>query len=232
MKIEAIVAAAGSGSRLKRNISKPLIKIGNKPLIIRTLEALLKCSLTNHIIVATEAKQIKTIKRLIKKFRIKKIKAVIAGGKTRKDSVRKGLSLISETCNLVLVHDGARPFVSKSTILNLIKQANKTGAAIVGVPSKSTLKMIQCKKQPLVKTTVSRNNIWQIQTPQVFRGDIIKKAYKKFKNINATDDSSLVEKLGIKVAIIRGSYRNIKITTPEDLVFAEALLKERVDVKC
>lgn len=228
MKIEAIVAAAGSGLRLKKNISKPLVKIGNKPIIIHTLKALLRCSLIKNIIVVAEEKQLQKIKGLIKKFGIKKVKSVIAGGPRRSDSVSNGLRLVSKTADLVLIHDGARPFIDKKTIESVINKAKKFGAAIVGVPVKSTLKAMQYKKiTPLVKRTINRDKVWEIQTPQVFKREIIEKAYKKFKNLDATDDSFLVEKLGIKVVVVRGSYFNIKITTPEDLIFAKALLKVR-----
>lgn len=226
-KIEAIVPAAGLGLRLKQGIDKPLVRIGKIPIVIRTLKALLKSSLIHSIIVVVEGKKIKEIERLIRRFGSKRVKVVVAGGKTRRDSVRNGLKFVDKTSEFVLIHDGARPFIDKATLLSVVNAACKSGAAIVGVPAKSTLKTIRHRKFPLVEATLRRRDVWEIQTPQVFKREIIIKAYKKFKDTEATDDSSLVEKLGVDVYVVKGSYSNIKITTPEDIMFAEAISKKR-----
>jgi 2-C-methyl-D-erythritol 4-phosphate cytidylyltransferase len=166
----------------------------------------------------------------LKKYRIRKIRAVVLGGKRRQDSVDKGLKAVSKEADWVLIHDGVRPFINKELISSVIKEAKKAGAAIVGVPVKATIKKLKTQSLKLktkfvVEKTLNRDNLWEIQTPQVFKKDLILKAYKRFGNINVTDDAMLVEKMGIKPRVVLGSYNNIKITTPEDLVIAKAIAK-------
>ena len=231
MYVTAIVLAAGKGVRSKSKLPKPLIKINSKPIIICCLEILSEHPYIKDIILVVNSGNSRDIIKILKRYRIKKIKKVVLGGKRRQDSVGNGLSAIDTRTDLVLIHDGVRPFIDKETISRVIKEAKKSGAAIVGVPVKATIKKVSCaagypvKRQFMVEGTLNRNNLWEVQTPQVFRKDLILRAYGKFKDTDVTDDASLVEKLGVKVAVIPGSYNNIKITTPEDLILAEAIAK-------
>jgi len=230
MHVTAIVLAAGEGLRLKSKISKPLIKIDSQPIIIYSLNTLGKHPCIKDIIVVANPRNLQDIRKTIKRFRIDKIKDVVLGGKVRRASVAKGLEAMDSHTDLVLIHDGVRPFIDKEMVSSVIKTAKSYGAAIVGVPVKATVKeVVGCRlsvvSKFVVKKTLRRDNLWEIQTPQVFRKDLILKAYDKFGDIDVTDDAMLVEKLGAKVSVVRGAYNNIKITTPEDLVIAQAIAK-------
>jgi len=230
MYVTAIVLAAGKGVRSKSKLPKPLVKINSKPIIICCLEILSRHPYINDIILVANSGNSKDIVKILERYKIKKIKRVVLGGARRQDSVDNGLSAIDTRTDLVLIHDGVRPFIEKETISRVIKEAEKSGAAIVGVPVKATIKKVTSHQSPVtgkftVAKTLDRSKFWEAQTPQVFRKDLILRAYRKFKDIDVTDDASLVEKLGIKVAVILGSYNNIKITTPEDIILAEAIAK-------
>jgi 2-C-methyl-D-erythritol 4-phosphate cytidylyltransferase len=174
-------------------------------------------------VVVFNSKHIKTLERLIKERRIKKIKEVVSGGSTRAQSVSNGLSRINNA-DFVLIHDGARPFIECETITKTIKTACKFGAAIVGIPVKHTIKRIK-EKTLEVDCTLRRDKVWEIQTPQVFKKDLITRAYENINNKQSymPDDAFLVERLGHRVALVVGSSLNIKITTPEDLILAKAI---------
>ena len=226
MKITAIVPAAGEGLRFKSTIAKPLVNLDRRPILIHTLAVLSRHHLIKEIIVVFNKKDIGLLTKKIEQCKLRKIKKVVLGGVTRRQSVENGLREIDQGCDFVLIHDGVRPFIDKKIISSVIDAARKTGAALSAVPVKPTIKEVN----PLnlkVKITLDRSLLWEIQTPQVFRKDIILKAYSRFKDKNALDDASLVEKLGVDVKVVEGSYKNIKITTPEDLVFAEAIIKNR-----
>lgn len=228
-KIEVIVPAAGRGLRLKKNISKPLVKISGSTIIIRTLKLLNSHSQIHRIIILSNKKDLPRVRRLIASNKIYKVKCVALGGATRKKSVEKGLKFLDKDTDLVLVHDAVRPFVDKSIISRVIAKAKESGASIAGVPLKPTIKKIKkIKRDVFVDKSLDRRYLWEIQTPQVFRKDLIERAYKRFKNIDPTDDAYLIEKLGNKVSVIEGSYLNIKITTPEDLTLARAIAKVKI----
>jgi 2-C-methyl-D-erythritol 4-phosphate cytidylyltransferase len=219
--LSAIIMAAGQGSRLKAAGPKPLVKIGKLPAIIYSLESLNRHPDIDEIIVVISALNQKAIAQAVKVYSFKKIKTFVLGGKRRQDSVSHGLKALSANTHWVLIHDAARPFIDRASITKVISAAKKTGAAILGVPVKSTIKSIKFKG--LVNRTLDRSKLWEIQTPQVFKKELILKAYKKYLRNNVTDDAALVEKLGKKVMIVLGNYENIKITTPEDLLFAQAI---------
>lgn len=232
MKIEAVVPAAGLGSRLKSKISKPLIKIGNSTILIRTLKILNRHREINKIIVLLNKNDLQKAKRLVTINRINKVKCVAKGGPTRKSSVQRGLKFLDEDTDFVLIHDGVRPFISKEIISRAILEAKRCGASVIGVPINATIKGVRSSKigtkngrEFFVDRTLDRSHIWEIQTPQVFRKELIVKAHRKFKNTDATDDAYLVEKLGKKISVVGGSYFNIKITTGEDLIFARAIVR-------
>ncbi|MFC1674504.1 2-C-methyl-D-erythritol 4-phosphate cytidylyltransferase [Candidatus Omnitrophota bacterium] len=229
--VSAILLAAGKGKRLKAaNSDKPLIAISSLPLLVYSLKALSRHPLIRDIIVAVNSANSARIKSAIKKYRIRKVRRVVLGGKERRDSVANALKALRVETEFVLVHDGARPFIDKKMITLVVRAAQKFGAAIVGVPVKATIKKVRrtaygVRRKTFVRNTIDRNNLWQIQTPQVFRKDLILKAYKKYRGARVTDDASLVEKLGVAVGVVRGSYSNIKITTPEDLLFAREIAR-------
>lgn len=224
MKTIAIVPAAGRGRRLGLKISKPFVLLGGEPIIIRTLKALESSNHIDEIILAVERSRISAIKRLLKKHRIRKVTAVVKGGATRFESVRNCLTALDRSAGIVLIHDGARPLIGKALIKNSIRLARKYGGCVVAVPENDTVKLVD--ENLFVKKTLDRRSIFRAGTPQTFRRDLLERAYR-LNLKRATDDASLVEMLGEKVKILEGSYKNIKITTKEDLKIAEALLKHR-----
>ncbi len=228
----AIVVAAGKGKRFHSKLPKPLVKIGGKPIVIYSLEALNRHPAIREIIVVANPLNIRAIVAEIKRYGLKKIICVTLGGKRRQDSVYNGLKLIHPHTDLVLVHDAARPFIDKNIISASIKAAVSSGAAVVGVPVKATIKKVKTKKQKgkskfIVEKTIDRQDLWEIQTPQVFKTNLILKAYRKSGSSGVTDDAMLVEKAGGKVVVVPGAYENIKITVPDDLILAEAIIKAR-----
>jgi 2-C-methyl-D-erythritol 4-phosphate cytidylyltransferase len=222
MKVSAIVLAAGLGVRFKSKASKMLVEINRQPIIIYSLKTLSKISFINEIIVVANSNNRRGIARIIRKFSIAKVSRIVEGGRRRQDSVYNGLKNLSSSAELVLIHDGARPFIDKKTIASVIKKAEESGGAVVGVLVKATIKEAQ---GAVIKRTLDRKSLWEIQTPQVFKKGLILKAYRKSSGTEVTDDASLVEKSGGHVVLVKGSYFNIKITTPEDALLAEAIAK-------
>jgi 2-C-methyl-D-erythritol 4-phosphate cytidylyltransferase len=221
--LSAIVVAAGRSKRFKGKTSKVLAQINNKPVIYYSLAALNKHRDIGEIIVVASLKNIEAIKEIIRKYKINKVKKIILGGKERQDSVSLGLRSLSREAKDVLIHDGARPFIDSKIISLVIAAAKVSGAAVAGVKVKPTIK--RADKGLWVKETLERENLWEIQTPQVFSKKIILKAYNNLRNAKVTDDAMLVEKIGVKVKISPGSYNNIKITTPEDLSVSGSIFK-------
>jgi 2-C-methyl-D-erythritol 4-phosphate cytidylyltransferase len=172
--------------------------------------------------LANQDKAIKVIKRL----NFKKIKAFVIGGIRRQDSVYNGLKAVSKRSDWVLIHDSARPFIESKSINKVILAAKKSGAAILAVKPKATIKLSH--KRNIVSKTLDRDKLWEVQTPQVFKKSLILKAYRKYSKSNVTDDASLVEKLGKRVVVVEGDYRNIKITTAEDLLVAGLIIKMKL----
>jgi len=233
MKVTAIVPAAGLGLRLNSKVAKPLLNIDSQPILIHTLKTISSHPLINNIILGFNKNDLETVKSLVSTQGIRKIYKIIEGGSTRKQTVKNALSALPFETDLVLIHDGVRPFVEDKVLSSAIDAASKYGAAVAGVPVKSTIKRINLNELE-VDATLRRNEVWEIQTPQVFKKDIIIRAYSNIDNIEAPDDAFLVERMGHKVMIVLGSYFNIKITTFEDLVFAESIygyLKEKDDEK-
>jgi 2-C-methyl-D-erythritol 4-phosphate cytidylyltransferase len=223
MKVAAILLAAGKGVRFNSKIPKPLVRINGQPIIAYSLKTLESIPCIAEIIVLVNSGNRDRIAVKIRQLGVSKVKKIITGGLRRQDSVYNGLSAVGPDADLVLIHDGARPFVDSKIILAAIAKAKKFGAAIVAVPVKGTIK--QVAGDFVVRKTLERDELWEAQTPQVFRRELILKAYQGVKKADVTDDASLVEKLGHKVCLVRGSYFNIKITTPEDAVLAEAIAR-------
>ena len=223
MIVTAIVPAGGSGARLGCKTRKPFVNLSGKPLLYYALEALEKTAAVKDIIVAAEGSQIRRVEALVKRFGFSKVRKIVAGGSTRSGSVKNCLDAITGNPDIVLIHDAARPLVSAELIKNAIKLASKYGACVAAVPESDTIKL--CDKSGFVKNTIDRTRVFRAQTPQAFKTVIIKEAYGSSGRIKgATDDASILEGSGVRVKILPGSYRNIKITTREDLKIAEALL--------
>jgi len=227
MKTTAIVPSAGRGIRIRSREAKPYLKLRGIPILARTLRALNSFSCVNEIIVAVDRNSKAKAGKIIKKYKINKVKVVIHGGATRFKSVLNCLSYLSDDTDCVAIHDGVRPFITEDVIRRAIRVAGKIGACVVGVPLITTLKKIDGSLR--VISTPPRNRLWAAQTPQVFKKALIAKAYNsaRKRKIKPTDDSMLVELLGKRVKMVKGSYRNIKITTPEDLKLAEILVRKR-----
>ncbi|MBD8070977.1 2-C-methyl-D-erythritol 4-phosphate cytidylyltransferase [Bacillus sp. PS06] len=223
MPYEIIILAAGQGKRMNAGKNKQFVTIKSIPLIIHTLRVFEEDDQCAGIILVINPIESEQINELLKKYEIKKVKRIVFGGKERQDSVYNGLKAIGNT-EIVLVHDGARPFVRIPTIHQLIEQAKSSSGAILAVPVKDTIKQVD--DQLAVKNTIDRTNVWSIQTPQAFQVDILIDAHQKAREEGflGTDDASLVERLGKNVYIVESDYKNIKLTTPEDLLFAEAIL--------
>ncbi len=221
--LSAIIVAAGKGKRLKTAISKPLIKIGKLPVISYSLKTLQKHPEIDEIVVVVNRQNRQAIIRLIKSGSFTKVKEVVLGGSARQDSVYRGLKAVNVSTKWVLIHDAARPFIDAGMITRVIRGAKKTGCAIAAVKPKATIKSSRWVN--LVKETLDRDSLWEVQTPQVFEKELILKAYKKYAKAKVTDDAALAERSGRDVVIIQGSYRNIKITTPEDLLICGLIAK-------
>jgi len=227
MKITAVIPSAGKGQRIKSREAKPYIKISGKPILARTLEVLQRSRCIDEIIVASDERKKPNVRAIVKKYKLTKVKNIITGGATRFISVSNCLKHLDDDTDYVIVHDGVRPFITEDLIKRTLRAAQKVGASVAGVPLIPTIKKIDQRFR--VISTPPRHQFWIAQTPQVFKKDIIVKAYKlaKRKRIKPTDDSMLVELSGRQVAMVEGSYRNIKITTPEDLRLAKVLWREK-----
>ncbi len=221
-RVIAIVPAAGSGKRLGLRKKKPFVLLKGKPLAAYALETLDKCRAVDCIIIASERSCVNAFKALVRKFRLKKVIDVIIGGQTRFESVRNCLRRVDPSFDIVLIHDAARPFVEKLKIEESIRLAQRHGGCIVALPESDTVKLSD--KGLFIKKTLDRSCIFRAQTPQAFRRDLIKKAYITSRSKMVTDDAGLVERRGVRVKILKGSYKNIKITTKEDLKLAEVIL--------
>jgi len=226
MYVSAIVVAAGKSKRLGGKVSKALLKLNSKPIIAYSLDVLSGHHKINEIIIVGNRANVKSLRDIIKKNKIRKVRELVLGGKERQDSVSNGLRAINHKADYILIHDAARPFITKGLVSLVIKEALESKAVIVGVPVKSTIKRVTSHGAGVtVQETVDRRNLWEIQTPQVFSKDIILRAYKDCGCLKATDDASLVEMTGKKVKMVLGAHQNIKITTPEDLIIAEGIAK-------
>ncbi len=220
----AIVPAAGIGKRYGEGKNKPFESLGNKPVIIWAVEALQSLPEVLEIIPVVKEADIKLCSRLFEEFSITKIKRIAPGGRERQDSVFHGLSLISDRTSIVLVHDGVRPLIEPSAIKDALQELNDCDGVALGVPLKDTVKEVRDR---VVRNTPKRDLLWAVQTPQIFHFKALYAAYEKAMadSFYTTDDSALVERNGGRIKMVFGSYTNIKVTTPEDLLIAEVLLK-------
>lgn len=224
--VTAIVLAAGQGRRMNSKIQKQFMLLQNKPVLYYSLQCFQESEVDQIILVTGETEIEYCQKEIVEKYGFSKVKAIVPGGKERYDSVEQGLNCIED--GIVLIHDGARPFVTQEMIHQSIVTAMEAGACTIGVPVKDTIKVVDENQYGI--ETPDRKTLWQIQTPQTFQVSLIKKAYDCMRQSemgNITDDTMLVEQYcGVRTKMIEGNYQNLKITTPEDLVLAEALLQE------
>ena len=221
-QVGAIVVAAGASQRMD-GIDKVFALLLDRPLLAHTLQVFQDSPAVGHIVVLLRANQIEEGKRLVQRFALTKVFAVCPGGDRRQDSVSNGLQHLPP-CDWVVVHDGARPCVDASLIDRGLAEARETGAAVAAVPAKETMKVVG--EGFWVESTPNRERLWAVQTPQVFRYELLAAAYAQAQ-VDATDDAMLVERLGRKVKVFSGHDQNIKVTAPVDLALAEYILKAR-----
>jgi len=217
-QIGAVIVAAGWSQRMG-GVDKMLTLLGGKPVLAWAVDVFQQCKLIDQIVVVVSKQSLGRCRQLVAERGWSKVTEVCVGGRRRQDSVAAGLGQLNR-CQWVVIHDGARPLVTEGLIEHGLKAARETGAAVVAVPVTDTIKVAGDDR--VVQQTLPRGNLWAVQTPQVFRFDIITEAYRRVK-AEVTDDASLVEQLDYKVKLYMGSYDNIKITTPDDLALAEIL---------
>jgi len=226
MQADIIVVAAGKGERMGRELSKPFLPVGGIPLLIHTLRAITQSTLIAKIIIVVAPEREALCRDMLRshgQFRVPL--TVVHGGAERQDSVRLGLAALDPTSEIVAIHDAARPFLDREILDRSIETAAIYGGALVAVPVRDTIKRVG--EEGTVVETLPRQQLWLAQTPQTFRVSLVREAHARAlaEGIVVTDDAALLERLGKVVKIVPGSYRNFKITTPEDLQVAEALLR-------
>ncbi len=219
----AIIAAAGYSQRMG-GVDKIFSPLAGRPLICWTIDVFQECHSIQQIILVLSEEGLKKGRGLAKKEGWSKVKRLCLGGQQRQDSVREGLRRLAD-CEWVVIHDGARPLVTADLIQRGLSEALETGAAVAAVPIKDTIKIADPDR--MVQETLERGRLWSVQTPQVFRFDIIMEGHRRARGL-VTDDASLVEQLGYKVKLYPGSYDNIKVSSPEDLALAKTLLQKRM----
>ena len=225
MRVAAIVPAAGKGRRLKTRQPKPFVPVLGSPLLIHTLRNLKKAFSFSEIILAANPAALKAIRRLLARHKIKGVR-IVRGGKTRAESVRNALWNVSPACDWVLVHDAARPLVSRALVGRLLKRVRRSGAVISAVPVSSTVKKTDAAQKFILRTQ-DRKTLYLAQTPQVFRKDLLVGRYKRLgrRAFQATDEAALFDGSGVRVKIAEGEARNIKVTTLEDIELMKFYLK-------
>jgi 2-C-methyl-D-erythritol 4-phosphate cytidylyltransferase len=226
MKADAVIVSAGKGLRFTEGKKKQFYFLEGKPILAHTLDKFETCPLIRSILLVVGQEDMDyCLKDVVEKFEFKKVSQIVPGGKRRQESVKNGIDALPKNVEVVAIHDGVRPFVTKAMIEDSIQSAARYGAVVLAMPVKETIKM--SNPDGTVLKTLDRESLWQIQTPQTFQVNIIKEAYYRAAEDGfvGTDDASLVERLGVTVHILPGSYTNIKITTPEDLLLANLFLK-------
>lgn len=230
--ISVVIAAAGKGTRMNMSSNKLYARIDNMPVLARSIKAFQDCHIIDEIIPVVSKDDINYCKRhIVESHGFDKVKKIVDGGESRQKSVFKGLNAVDPNCDVVLIHDGARPFIREQVILDSIGAAMKYGASCTAVPVKNTIKISD--SEGFIRETPDRGNLWLIQTPQVFRFHTIMSAHIKAieDGFEGTDDAILVERAGIRPKLVMGSYDNIKITTREDLAIAEVIAKKQCEEK-
>lgn len=232
MKTTAIVLAGGRGKRMNSDVPKQFLMIQDKPVLYYSLKAFEDSFIDSVILVTSKEDAEVCQKEIVEKYGFKKVKKVVAGGKERYHSVLNGIKA-AEECDYIFIHDGARPFVDEEMLYRLLECVKESDACVAGMPVKDTIKIGD--EDGYIASTPRRDLVWMIQTPQVFSFELIKEAYSRLekeedllleKGISVTDDAMVVETfLNIKIKLVEGSYKNIKITTPEDMGVARGFLE-------
>jgi len=226
MKTLAIIPAGGAGRRMGGGVPKQFLPLAGVPVLVHTLRAFQRSPIIDEIFLVVPEGDMAAVRRdFVEGWGLSKVTAVIAGGTERQDSVANALMQVRDVHGIVLVHDGVRPFVSEELISRVVAAADEHGAAAVGVPVRDTVKSVSTAGK--VVKTVEREGLWLTQTPQAFRRQLICAAYEKAAQdrFSGTDDSSLVERMGVSVRMIPGDHDNIKLTTPEDLALGAIILR-------
>ena len=222
----AVIPAAGTGIRMGTKIKKQFLKLGEKEIIAFTIEKFEQCEEIDEIVLATTKDTMELLWSIVKREGFQKVSTIVEGGKERQHSVYAGICAANKKAEIIVVHDGVRPFVEVEDIKKTIVMAQQKGACVLGVKAKDTIKI--CNTENEIVTTPQRNLVWYIQTPQTFQKDLLLRAFERAEKENfvGTDESMLIERDGNIVFVIEGHYENIKITTPDDIVIAEAFLKK------
>lgn len=225
--VTAIIVAAGKSERMGTGADKAFLNLGSKPVVAWSLLAFERCTDVDQIILVVRKEQLVAAKAVARMFGISKLRAVVAGGARRQDSVMNGMKQVDSDTRIVVVHDGARPCVTSETIAEVIKQARRSNAVVVGRRIWDTVKFVE--KGTTVTRTEDRSKLWSVQTPQAFSVSLLKRAYDEVAKagVEVTDDASAVERLGEQVKIFESELPNFKITTVEDLQVAAAIVLKR-----
>ncbi|MFD0681888.1 MULTISPECIES: 2-C-methyl-D-erythritol 4-phosphate cytidylyltransferase [unclassified Paenibacillus] len=224
-KLAVVVVAAGKGSRMKTEESKQYLQLSGKPILVYTLTLFERIEQVDTVVLVTGADDVDRCSGYIEQFALSKVQHVVSGGKERQDSVYKGLEVLGSDVEWVMVHDGVRPFASVEHVLACWRKAMEAEAAVLAVPVKDTIKIVN--NEGMIESTPDRRSLWAIQTPQAFRLSLLKLAYEQAEKdgFAGTDDAMLVERIGTPVQVVESDYYNIKITTPEDLPWAEWIIQ-------
>ena len=222
MKISAIIPAAGRGERFGEK--KQLKIMGNRPLIFKTISPFISSDLITEIVLVVPRNDVEQVEQELKAIVSAKPLKVISGGKTRQQSVHKGLTVTEDSAELICIHDAVRPFITEALIEKVVNKCNEHDGVILAQPSTDTVKKVIDDQ---ILETLPRETIWRAQTPQVFSKSALREALElaEAENIHGTDEASLLERIGYQVGFVEGSSLNIKITTEEDWIFAEAIFK-------
>ncbi len=225
IKTIAVVPAAGRGRRMNTGIKKQYLELQGVPVIARTIRKLQDSPCVTEIFLVTGEDETEYCREIVEEYQLVKVTKIVGGGDTRQRSVGNALQVMPADTDYVIVHDGVRPLADKQMIEEVFAAACEDGAAVAAVPVKDTIKIADNKQ--IIRDTLERSRLWAVQTPQIFSYNIITDAYRQAEadGFTGTDDASLAERIGHKVKLVQGSYSNIKITTPEDLIIAEAFIK-------
>ena len=226
-KVCTLIPAAGKGSRMARSVKKPYLKLAQKPILAHTIQRFEQNTAVDAIFVIVDEDDFSECQTtVLEPYPFTKVQELVAGGETRQMSVYNGIRALSADVDFVIVHDGVRPFVTDETIFACLAAADECGAAVAAVPVKDTIKVAD--ENCFIVETPVREQLWAVQTPQVFRKSLLEEAHQTAheRQLAVTDDAALVEQLGFPVKLVKGSYANLKITTPEDLPVAEVLLSD------
>jgi 2-C-methyl-D-erythritol 4-phosphate cytidylyltransferase len=228
-RVAALIPAAGRGVRMGGAVTKPFLRLGDREILTRTLEVFENCTLIEEIWLIVGAEHCTWCQQaIVERYGFQKVRGVVVGGATRQESVWRGLLRVQPPIEIVVVHDGVRPLVTETLVAATVHSAMCNGAAIAAVPLKDTLKRVSASGE--VEATVSREHLWRIQTPQVFRRHLLYEAFQHAweHELWATDEAGLVEAFGHPVHVVLGLESNVKITTPDDLIFCERFTRGQV----